>query len=145
MWTVIFIFKNKYLINIKIYKNTFAREENLRYIFRTILSSNELVNTWANARPFWDGVVLLSIIVGISAFSDIPSIKTIGYLLTWINTFTFMIIIRILSDFICLIGTIYAIISICRSHFKYSVIAYYLVVATFVIKLFFLLLYLSSF
>ena len=90
-------------------------------------------------------MAILSIIVGISAFSDILSIKTIGYLLTWINIFTFMIIIRILSDFICLIGTIYAIISICRSHFKYSVIAYYLVVATFVIKLFFLLLYLSSF
>ena len=117
------------------YENNYAQEENLRNPKNRFLGlfchANEVDNTWGNGCPFWVGVVILSIIVGISAFSDIPSIKTIGYLLCWVNTFTGMIILRIVSDVICLIGIIYAIISICRSNFRHAVVAYYCMCATF--------------
>ena len=99
--------------------------------------ASEVDTTWGCKCPFWVGVVLLSIIVGIEAIVDIPIIKAIFFLLTWINFFTIFIILRIISDICAIIGIGYAIYSICCSHYKASIIAYYCLVATFAINTFF--------
>ena len=99
--------------------------------------ASEVDTTWGCKCPFWVGVVLLSIIVGIEAIVDIPIIKAIFFLLSWLNLFTIFIILRIISDICAIIGIGYAIYSICRSHYKASIIAFYCLVATFAINIFF--------
>ena len=99
--------------------------------------ASEVDTTWGCKCPFWVGVVLLSIIVGIEAIVDIPIIKAIFFLLTWLNLFTIFIFLRIISDICAIIGIGYAIYSICRSHYKASIIAFYCLVATFAINIFF--------
>ena len=120
------------------YENNFAQEENLRNPKNRFLGlfchANEVDNGWAGGCPFWVGVVILSIIVGISAFSDIPSLVTIGSILSWFNTFAFMVTLRIVSDIFCLVGIIYALLSICRQNYDNAVYAYYCMIVTFVIN-----------
>lgn len=120
------------------YQITFAQEQNLRNPKNRFLGlfchANEVDNSWGCKCPFWVGIVLLSIIVGSSALSDIPSIRTITHVLYWINFFTGMIILRIISDFCAIIGIIFAICSIIKSNYNNSVVAYYCLTATFVIN-----------
>ena len=66
--------------------------------------ASEVDTTWGCKCPFWVGVVLLSIIVGIEAIVDIPIIKAIFFLLYWIDFFTIFIILRIISDICAIIG-----------------------------------------
>ena len=96
--------------------------------------ANEVDNTWGCKCPFWVGIVLLSIIIGFSALFDIPSIRTISHILLWIDLFTIMIILRIISDIIKIIGIIFALISIVNSNYRSSIVAYYCLVLTFVIN-----------
>ena len=98
---------------------------------------SEVDTTWGCKCPFWVGVFLLSIVGGIEAIVDIPIIKAIFFLLSWLNLFTIFIILRIISDICAIIGIGYAIYSICRSHYKASIIAFYCLVATFAINIFF--------
>ena len=95
--------------------------------------ANEVDDSWGCNCPFWVGVVILSIIEGCFAISDIPSIGTITYLV-WLNWFTFMIFLRCLSSFIAIFGILYALMSVCQSNYKYSVIAYYCMFVTFIIN-----------
>ena len=117
------------------YQNTNDRRQNHpknRFLF-CCCYANEVDDTWGCGCPFWVGVVILSIIEGCFAISDIPLIITLNYL-PWFTWFTFMIFLRSLSSFIALIGIVYALTSICQSNYKHSVIAYYCLFVTFVIN-----------
>ena len=120
------------------YQITLSEENNLRNPKNRFLGlfchANEVDTTWGCKCPFWVGIAIFSIIIGGGAISDIPTIKSIGVYLVWINLFTIFIILRIISDLFTIIGIIYALFSICKSHYRASIIAYYCLVVTFVIN-----------
>ena len=120
------------------YQITLEEENNLRNPKNRFLGlfchAREVDTTWGCKCPFWVGIVIFSFIIGGGAISDIPSIRSISRILIWIDLFTIFIILRITSDLFTIIGIIYAIFSICRSHYRASIIAYYCLVVTFVIN-----------
>ena len=119
------------------YESPTSYEQNMRNPKNRFLlcfcHANEVDDSWGCKCPFWVGVVILSIIEGCFALSDIPLVATLNYL-PWFTFFTFMIFLRCLSSFIALIGIIYALTSICQSNYRHSVIAYYCLFVTFVIN-----------
>ena len=120
------------------YQITLEEENNLRNPKNRFLGlfchAREVDTTWGCKCPFWVGIVIFSFIIGGGAISDIPSIRSISRILIWIDLFTIFIILRITSDLFTIIGIIYVIFSICRSHYRASIIAYYCLVVTFVIN-----------
>ena len=120
------------------YQITFKEEENKRNPKNRFLGlfchANEVDNTWGCKCPFSVGVAILSVIIGLTSISDIPSFKTIWHALYWFNLFSIMIIVRIFSDFLAIFGIVEALISICQFNFRTSVIAYYSLVLSFLIN-----------
>ena len=102
--------------------------------FGCLTHADQVNDTWGCGLSFSCGIIVLSIIIGLSSFYDIYAIPPIfGYYYFGFDLFSIMILLRILSDFIILIGIIFAYISICNSDYKKSLIAYYCVMASFVI------------
>ena len=120
------------------YQITLEQENNLRNPKNRFLGlfchANEVDTTWGCKCPFWVGIVICSVIIGAAAISDIPSIRAISYLLYWLDLFTIFIILRLLSDLFTIIGIIYALYSLCQSHYRASVVAYYCLLVTFAIN-----------
>ena len=121
------------------YQITFAEEQNLRNpknrFFGCFCHANEVNDTWGCGLSFSCGIIFLSIILGAGFIYDIPSISSISYtLLYWFSWFTFFIMLRIIADVFAIVGIVFALVSICQSNYKRSVIAYYCLMVTLVIN-----------
>ena len=86
--------------------------------------ANQVGESWGYNWPFYGGVVIFSIVIGVMTLFDISAFfsklfkDADGWLLFWI-------IIRFISDLIALIGIIFAIMSIAQSNFMRATIGYY--------------------
>ena len=95
--------------------------------------ANQVGESWGWNWPFYCGVIMFSIFIGIMTLFDVSAIFTDlfkdadGWLLFWI-------IMRFISDLIALIGIIFAIISIVQKSFMKATIGYYVMVLSLVIN-----------
>ena len=125
------------------YQNVFTDKSNDRNInnkfFGCLTHSSEIGDSWGCGCTFSCGIYFLSFFIGLSALYDILAIPAIKNLLYFLNFFTFMIILRILSDFTTVTGIIFAYISISKSSYKKALIAYYCMVVSFIINVSFAL------
>ena len=103
--------------------------------FGCLTHADEISDSWGCGLSFSCGIIVLSILIGFSSLYDIYAIpftfRTNGFRLNYINI---MIILRLLSDFITITGIVYAYISICNSHYRKSLIAYYCMMVSFIIN-----------
>ena len=125
------------------YQNVFTDKSNDRNcnnkFFGCLTHYTEVGDSWGCGCSFSCGIYFLSFFIGLSALYDILAIPDIRYLLHFLNFFTFMIILRILSDFITVAGIIFACISISKSSYRKALIAYYCMMVSFVINVSFAL------
>ena len=125
------------------YQNVFTDKSNDRNVnnkfFGCLTHYTEVGDSWGCGCSFACGIYFLSFFIGLSALYDILAIPDIRYLLSFLNFFTFMIILRILSDFITVTGIIFAYISISKSSYRKALIAYYCMMVSFVINVSFAL------
>jgi len=95
--------------------------------------ANQVGESWGYNWPFYCGVIMFSILIGIMTLFDVSAIFTKlfkdanGWLLFWI-------IIRFISDLIALIGIIFAIMSIIQSNFIRATIGYYCMVLSLILN-----------
>ena len=89
--------------------------------------ANQVGESWGYNWPFYCGVIIFSILIGIMTLFDITAIfsKLFKEANDWL---LFWIIIRFISDLIALIGIIFAIMSIAQSNFTRATIGYYCMV-----------------
>ena len=112
-----------------------AQEENMRNpknrFFGLFCHANEVDNSWGMNWPFWCGVLIFGIVIGLMTLLDMGSIFTtfFGNVRGW---FLFWFIIRCISDFIALIGIVFAALSIMSNNFTRATIAYYAMILSFV-------------
>ena len=99
----------------------------------------EVGNTWGCGFPFWIGIIILSSLVGILSFYDIPVMWEPLQLEN--DLYRMILIIRILPDIINLIGIVAVIISFCNSSYNCASFAYYSIIMSFIINTIFLFLH----
>ena len=108
---------------------TLKEEQNLRNPKNRFLGflyhANEVDNDWGCKCPFWVGVVITSFFTGVLTLYDIRIFTLIRAFIVWINGYTVGYLIRWIADVISIVGIVYAIISIIKSHYKSAFIAYY--------------------
>ena len=116
---------------------TAEEEENYRNPKNKFLGlfchANQVDNSWGYNWPFYCGVIIFSIIAGLMTIFDISVMfgKFFKYLKRW---FLFWMIIRFLSDLICLIGIIFAIMSIVATNFTRATVAYYCMIVSLILN-----------
>ena len=108
--------------------------------FGCLTHADDINDSWGCGLSFSCGIIVLSLFIGFSSLYDIyampPIFRTYYFRL---NFFYIMILLRILSDFITIIGIIFAYVSICNSDYKKSLIAYYCMMVSFIINVAFAL------
>ena len=88
------------------------------------------------AFPFSLGVLIFSIIMAINSFKDLYDILLSKYLMSGSESkklFRLFFYMKLGSDTFCIIGILFALYSICKSHYCSSVAAYYSVVVSFIL------------
>ena len=89
--------------------------------------ANQVSESWGLNWPFYCGVIMFSILIGIMTLFDVSNIFTDLFENTS-NWLLFWVIIKFLSDLIALIGIVFAIMSIIQSNFTRATIGYYCMV-----------------
>ena len=117
-----------------------AQQENLsnpknRY-FGLFCHAREIDNSWGCGWSFATGVIIFSIIMGIACFVDIYFIAAEKIFNSYaVNKgFKFMMVLKILSDLVSLIGIIIACIAVNKENLTYSIVCYYVVVLSFLLN-----------
>ena len=95
--------------------------------------ANDVGESWGYNWPFFCGVIMFSILIGIMTLFDVSAIFT-KFFKEASHWLLFWIIIRFISDLIALIGIIFAIISIIQSNYTRAIIAYYCNVLSFLLN-----------
>ena len=120
------------------YANQEEIEENRRNPKNRFLGlfchASDVDDHWGFNWSFKCGVCVFSILVGIWTIFDISTMAYIinrSYLNSW---FTFFFFFRFVSDFIAIVGIIFAFCSITQSHFNKATTAYYLLVGSFALN-----------
>ena len=119
-----------------------AQAENLRnpknrFLF-CLFHAKDVDNSWGCGWSFTTGVVMFSVIIGICTLMDIYylaeekpfSNESDGF-------FKFMLVIKIFSDIISLIGVMISFFSVCSENYTYAIVAYYVMVLSFFINVIF--------
>ena len=86
--------------------------------------ASEVNDYWGYNWPFWCGVLLFGIVIGLMTTFDIFFV--LGILNMLRGWFLFWFIIRFFSDLVALIGILFAGLSICGVNFIKATISYYL-------------------
>ena len=105
--------------------------------FGCLTHAQDVDDSWGCGLSYPCGIIVLSILIGISAVYHVVYMIRIMSYLYFLNFFTFMIILRTLSDIITIVGIIFAYQSICNSIYKKAVYAYYCLMVSFIIDVIF--------
>ena len=124
------------------YQAAQAQQENQRNPKNRFLlffcHANDVDNTWGHNWPFSLGVFLFSAITFLVIIYDI-SARASGYIHYGRGFVIGFYILKLVSDFIALIGICMAIYSICKTSFKYATISYYIIALVFAIHTIFII------
>ena len=97
--------------------------------------ANQVDNSWGMNWPFWCGVLMFGIIIGIISIYDffgcISLIRDIEFTTSWRN---FFYVLRILSNIIAIVGISFAALSIVQTSFQKATIAYYTLIVSFLLN-----------
>ena len=98
--------------------------------------ANQVDSSWGYNWPFWCGVLMFSIVIGLISILDFSfSYKLINSFRSRGGWIVFFFILRIISDVITIIGIILAAVSIVQTSFQKATIAYYTEILSFVINI----------
>jgi hypothetical protein len=98
--------------------------------------ANQVDSSWGYNWPFWCGVLMFSIVIGLISILDFSfSYKLINSFRSRGGWIVFFFILRILADVITIIGIILAAVSIVQTSFQKATIAYYTEILSFVINI----------
>ena len=95
--------------------------------------ANQVSDSWGYNWPFYCGVIMFSIVIGIMTLFDVSVIFTKFFDQTK-DWFLLWFIIRFISDLIALIGIVFAIMSIIQSNFIRATIGYYCMVLSLILN-----------
>ena len=125
------------------FQNVFTDKSNDKNInnkfFGCLTHSEEIGDSWGCGCSFQCGICFLSFFIGLSALVDILSLPDIRRFIYFLNFFTFMFLLRIISDFITIVGIIFSYISIRQQSYRKALIAYYCMGVSFIINVAFAL------
>ena len=122
-----------------------AEQENLRNPKNRFLGlfchAREVDNSWGCNWSFPTGVIIFSIVIGIASFADIYFIakEQVFSNTTYSSMFKFWIVLKIISDLISFIGIGCGCYAVFRANLRYSIIAYYVVVLSFLLNTIFII------
>ena len=98
--------------------------------------ANQVDSSWGYNWPFWCGVLMFSIVIGLISILDFSfSYKLINSFRSRGGWIVFFFILRIISDVITIIGIILAAVSIVQTSFQKATIAYYTGCLSFIINI----------
>ena len=113
------------------------QEENMRNPKNRFLGlfchASEVGDSWGFNWPFWCGVLMFSILIGVMTLIDISHIFT-EFFKVVTGWFAFWFVVRMISDFIALIGIIFSAISCIQNNFSRATIAYYCMILSLVLN-----------
>lgn len=101
--------------------------------------ANDVDQSWGWNWPFSCGVIIFSIVVGLSSIYDLISLMRGKYFSSNTGLFPLFFGIRLLSDFAALVAIVFAIKSIHAIDSRSSIIGYYLLVLSLVLNTAFLI------
>ena len=123
-----------------------AQEENLRNPKNRFLGlfchAKEIDNSWGCGWSFPTGVVIFSIIIGIASLMDIYYIAKKEVFSSKNNLgsiFKFMLVIKIISDFVSFTGIGISCFAVFKENLTYSIVSYYVIVLSFLLNSIFLI------
>jgi len=127
------------------YQNQQEMEENQRNPKNRFLGlfchANQVDSSWGLNWPFWCGVLMFSIVIGIISIYDFSVCAThMRYFKGGLDKVFYLL--RILSNVVALIGIIFAALSIIKTSFQYATIAYYTEILSFIINTVFIIYFL---
>ena len=109
-------------------ENKAAQQENLRNPKNRFLGlfchAKEVDNSWGCGWSFTMGVIIFSFIIGIASLLDIYYLAKKDIFLGISGIFKFMIVIKIISDFISFIGIGFACFAVSKENLTYSIVSY---------------------
>ena len=101
--------------------------------------ASEVDNSWGCGCPFSVGVIIFSIIIAIASFYDIYYIAKKNIFSSSVGSlFKIFIVIKILSDLISFVGIGISCYAVHRENRRYSIIAYWVIVLSFLLNRVFL-------
>ena len=122
-----------------------AEQENLRNPKNRFLGlfchAKEVDNSWGCGWSFTTGVVIFSIIIGFGSLADIYYIAKNNILSggTVTGLYKFLMILKIISDFISFIGIGISCFAVSKENLTYSIVAYYVIVLSFLLNTIFII------
>ena len=120
-----------------------AEQENLtnpknRFLF-LFCHAKEVDNSWGCDWSFSTGVIMFSIVIGLSAFFDIYYLAKADVFGNSTTGLKVWFVIKILSDFIAFVGIGMACYAVSKQNLKFSIISYYVIVLSFILNTLFLI------
>ena len=95
--------------------------------------ANQVDSSWGYNWPFWCGVLMFSIVIGvISIYDFIGCFQLIKEITTGWQKFFYAL--RIVSNVVAIIGIVFAALSIIQTSFRNATIAYYTLILSFIIN-----------
>ena len=119
-----------------------AEQENLtnpknRFLF-LFCHAKEVDNSWGCNWSFSTGVVMFSIVMGLAAFFDVYYLAESQAFKDATTGLKVWFVVKVLSDFISLVGIAIACFAVTRQNLKFSIVSYYVVVLSFILNTLFL-------
>ncbi len=100
--------------------------------------ANDVDQSWGLNWPFSCGVIIFSIVCGLTTFSDLLGMAKRGYLTSSFGVFKFMFVVRLFSDLIALIAIGFSIHSLIGLNQRSGVIGYYTLILSLLLNTVFL-------
>ncbi len=95
--------------------------------------ANQVDSSWGNNWPFWCGVLMFGIVIGIISIYDfIGCFQLINEITTGWQKFFYAL--RIISNVVAIVGIVFAALSIFQTSFTNATIAYYTLILSFIIN-----------
>ena len=117
------------------------QEENMRNpkirFLGLFCDESEVDYSWGFNWSFSCGVYMFSILFGYMTLNDISAIFT-EFFIKVTGWFTFWFVLRMISDFIALIGIVFSVLSCSQNNFSRATIAYYCMILSLVLNLLFI-------
>ena len=122
-----------------------AQAENLRnpknrFLF-CLFHAKDVDNSWGCGWSFASGVIIFSLVIGVCTLMDIVYLadeKPFDESNSEHDGFyKFMMVIKIFSDIVSLIGIMISLGSVCSQNYTYAIVAYYVIVLSFFLNVIF--------
>ena len=95
--------------------------------------ANQVDSSWGYNWPFWCGVLMFGIVIGIISIYDfIGCFQLINEITTGWQKFFYSL--RIISNVVAIVGIVFAALSIIQTSFRNATIAYYTLILSFIIN-----------